>query len=325
LTITVSALVLAACGGSDEAAAPPDPGISQADRIMAATTTAQGNPQCAASEIGAFYWELGDGSGALASGSVGNGAAAANTNMPVYSASKWLYAAWTVQERGLQNSDVPYLNFTSGHTEFGPPACPLADTVAACGESDGLDPATVGRFLYDSGHMQFHARDVLGLGDAGNAELAAGLQAALGVSGLAYGQPQRAAGVVTTPASYASFLRPVLRGELVMADGLGTDKVCANPDTCANADSAPSTKDETWNYSLGHWVEDDPVVGDHAYSSAGAGGFYPWISNNRTLYGIVARDRVADENAGFESAECGRRIRQAWVTGQTVNLPTPTP
>ena len=62
-------------------------------------------------------------------------------------------------------------------------------------------------------------------------------------------------------------------------------------------------------------LEDDPAIGDGAYSSAGAFGFYPWIDASRTWYGIVARAAVDDNGMGFASAQCGRLIRKAWVVG----------
>lgn len=321
--MAVTALTLTACGGGGGGGA--DPGASQEQRINAAMATAQSNPQCAITDIGPFYWEVGDRDGVRASGSVGADAPAAGTTMPIYSASKWLYAAWVAQERGLRNDDVPYLNFTSGYTRFGPLLCPLADTVADCGLSTEQDPDTIGHYVYESGHMQVHAQNVMGLGNADNAALAAGLTAALGIDGLGYSMPMLAGGVVTTPSIYGRFLRKVLRGELVIADGLGAHKVCADPDRCSNADEAPDAGGETWYYSLGHWVEDDSEVGDHAYSSAGGGGFYPWISQDRSLYGIVARVSGEGDSPGYQSAQCGRLIRQAWVTGQTVSGTVPTP
>ena len=68
------------------------------------------------------------------------------------------------------------------------------------------------------------------------------------------------------------------------------------------------------HYSVGHWVEDDPVHGDGAFSSPGAFGFYPWISANRVAYGIVAREAHVSK-AGSDSVVCGRAIRKAWTTG----------
>ena len=66
---------------------------------------------------------------------------------------------------------------------------------------------------------------------------------------------------------------------------------------------------------MGHWVEDDPVTGDGTFSSAGAFGFYPWIDATKTYYGILAREDTSGGGNGFPSAECGRNIRKAFVTG----------
>jgi hypothetical protein len=89
---------------------------------------------------------------------------------------------------------------------------------------------------------------------------------------------------------------------------------------------SPAPNDEAWSYALGHWVEDDPLVGDHAFSSAGALGFYPWIDASRTWYGVLARRApTPGGQQGVVSLRCGRLIRQAWVTGQTVTATVPTP
>jgi hypothetical protein len=77
--------------------------------------------------------------------------------------------------------------------------------------------------------------------------------------------------------------------------------------------SAPIPPTESWHYSLGHWVEDDPKVGDGAFSSAGLFGFYPWVDASKTWYGVVARMAPA---GALDSVDCGRIIRKAWVTGQ---------
>jgi hypothetical protein len=74
---------------------------------------------------------------------------------------------------------------------------------------------------------------------------------------------------------------------------------------------APIPESESWHYSIGHWVEDDPVVGDGAFSSPGAFGFYPWVNATRSNYGILAR-KV--DGGWYASAQCGRQIRKAWVT-----------
>jgi hypothetical protein len=322
-------LAVSGCGsgGAADLAAPVPPPAGS-DPVAAAKATAENNPMCVSSRLGSYYWEIGDANGVLASGTVGSSPPSRTSPLWVYSASKWLYAASVVQKRGVVSSDVPFLNFTSGWSNFGNlPVCLLGDTVGDCliGR-DSLDSAAVGRFKYDSGHMQHHAATVMGLGGADNAALAADLNATVGNLGFSYTVPQLAAGVVATPAAYAAFLQKVMRGELALGAALGTHKTCANPATPGcNALEAPATTGEGLNYSLGHWVEDDPTVGDHAFSSPGGGGFYPWIDASKSYYGILARERPGEGGAGFNSLECGRLIRQAWRTGAEVTGAAPVP
>jgi hypothetical protein len=105
---------------------------------------------------------------------------------------------------------------------------------------------------------------------------------------------------------------------------LGRAAVCTNPQSCPReAVKTPIPETESWHYSLGHWVEDDPQVGDGAFSSPGAFGFYPWISADKQVYGIVAREQrrgaMSDDSAdkpAVASVDCGREIRAAWMNGQ---------
>ena len=97
-------------------------------------------------------------------------------------------------------------------------------------------------------------------------------------------------------------------GQLAIAKLLGANPVCTNPATCSTALNSPVP--ESWHYSYGHWVEDDPTTGDGAFSSPGAFGFYPWISADRRYYGIVVRH--ATEGA-WSSVQCGRQIRASWI------------
>lgn len=327
-----AALGVTSCGGGSSDTSgdvpPPSEPPTDAQRAAAATQTANTNSMCSLATLGTYYWEIGDANGAKVSGSPFGGPTS-TTSMWVFSSSKWLYAANVVQKRGVLDVDVPFLNFTSGYSEFGnAPVCPNGDTVASCKAGGyGQDPTTIGRFYYDSGHMQHHAASVMGLGGANDAALAADLNATVGNFGFSYTVPQLAAGVVATPEAYAGFLRRVLRGELAIAAALGTHKVCTNPEQpgCNAAYSPESVSTEDWNYSLGHWVEDDPAVGDHAFSSAGGGGFYPWIDHDKKYYGVVARERETEPEAGYHSAQCGRLIRQAWMTGEAVTGTVPTP
>ena len=115
-----------------------------------------------------------------------------------------------------------------------------------------------------------------------------------------------------SPSAYALMLRKMLSGRLRMGSLLGTHAVCTNPISCPAAVLAPIPLRESWHYSIGHWVEDDPAVGDGAFSSGGAFGFYPWIDASKTYYGVVARAAPA---GALDSVDCGRLIRKAWVTG----------
>lgn len=336
--ILACAVAATSCGGggSSVATAPPPPAPAPSpapppsgdDRVDAATATAQNNGRC--NDLGSFYWEIGDANGRLASGSVGAGAPSASTTMSIASASKWVYAAYVVESVGVRADDVPYLNFTSGYNDFLLPLCAQNDTVQSCllGHA-GQDPDAVGRFDYDSGHMQHHAAEVMGLGSRDNDALSAEVQAELGLTGFQYTQPQLAGGLDASANSYAAFLRRILSGDLAIRNALGSHQVCTNPLTCDSALSTPLTTTESWSYSLGHWVEDDPDLGDGAFSSPGALGFYPWIDSSKSHYGIVARQSGpldgVDGPEGYRSAQCGRLIRQAWRTGEEVTEPSPTP
>ena len=319
----VACTVLAACGGGGGGGDPVPPALDNTVRSQAAATTAQNNGACTA--IRPFYWEIGSQAGALASGSLEPAASpagavtyTATTLMAIASASKWLYGGYVAQARGaagLSADDIKFLTFRSGYTNFS--ICLQNDTVDSClarGTNGLYTPATDGKFFYDGGHMQKHA-SLAGLGAMDNAALSAAVRGQVGADvNLAYTQPQAAGGVASTASDYARYLRKLLSGQLRMSQLLGSNAVCTNPTTCGGtAIAAPIPQTESWHYSIGHWVEDDPVVGDGAFSSPGAFGFYPWIDASRTWYGVLARR--GDAGTGIDSVLCGRQIRKAWVTG----------
>ena len=294
-------------------------------RAAAASRTARSETNACAT-IRPFYWEVGDKIRPLAGGSVKANPAGpgydAQTVMNIASASKWLYGAYVVERRQgvLTDEDLRHLNFTSGYTSFPNTACEPTDTVASCVERADygvLTPAHVGKFYYNGGHMQKHASlpwPGMALGALDNAGLALEMRRVLGRDiALSYSQPQLPGGVRTSAADYGLFLRKLLGGQLRLGALLGSHAVCTNPATCSDALYSPVDPSLNWHYSIGHWVEDDPVDGDGAYSSAGAFGFYPWIDVSRTYYGTVARVAVPGE--GAESASCGGLIRQAWISG----------
>ena len=127
----------------------------------------------------------------------------------------------------------------------------------------------------------------------------------------------------TSAAEYGRLLQKIVAGRLKISGLLGTHAVCTNPETCSTALYTPIPLNESWHYSLGHWVEDDPVVGDGAFSSAGAFGFYPWVQDKKRWWGVIARESMDNlddldhsHHPGVKSAYCGRQIRAAWVSGQ---------
>lgn len=310
--------------GPGPASAAPD----RSARIAAAAATAASDANdCFA--IRPFYWELGDRDGRVAGASVDRSAAGqtvtADSALRLASATKWVYAAYVAQRRNgqLEAWDQRMLSLRAGYIDFaGCRADQSIDQCLAWQANDQFTPDADGRFFYGGGHLQKHA-SLFGLGALDAGQLAAEMQRVLGADlpfGMAQARP--GGGATGTPAVYARFLRKLLGGELALGTLLGSSAACASVAGCAAGEAlyAPGPADETWHYSLGHWVEDDPVRGDGAFSSAGAFGFYPWIAGDRGHYGIVAREVAngagEDEaGAGEQSARCGRLIRQAWNSG----------
>ncbi|MFY9509691.1 MAG: hypothetical protein WAQ05_01785 [Rubrivivax sp.] len=299
---------------------------TDAQRISAAKRTVATHPYCSTRTLGAYYWEIGDASGAMTSGAAaprGDTAVGADTVIGVASASKWIYAAYTVQKYGDEPSARPYLNLTSGYSNFRTSDCPTAGTVAQClpgarSRSEALNQV----FHYDGGHMQQHAIN-MGLGPLYNGELAVEIGSMVGTAVvLSYVQPGLAGGVSTTARSYGGFLRSLMAGSatpLALGSMLGSNPVCTFPSASCNA-SRLTAMPEAWHYSLGHWIEDDPATTpaiNIAYSSPGTFGFYPWIDASRSYYGILARQTEAfsGNDEGYASAKCGRVVRMAWMTG----------
>ena len=313
----LAVLVVSGCGGGggdDAAGNPPHSGAAAA---AIATANSDSN-EC--EQARPFYWEIGTADGAAVSGTVNSSSDpavyTATTKLAIASASKWFYSTYYVQRTGgiLNAEDIKFLNFHSGYDSRDFTCLPSpTQTVQQCvdmGDNGDYNPADDGMFAYSGAHMEKHA-SLNGLGDLNNAALAAEIRRQVGSDiDLAYFQPQLAGGIATTARDYAALLRKIVRGDLKMRDALGTHAVCTNPRTCAEAAFAPSPPGESWHYSIGHWVEDDPVVGDGAFSSPGAFGFYPWIDRGKTTYGLIARNA----SNPLPSVYCGRLIRKAWAT-----------
>lgn len=102
-----------------------------------------------------FYWEIGDKTAPLVSGSLtGSGGGTnytATMAMSIASASKWLYSTYWVQRTNgvLSPTDIKFFNFKSGYTNFD--SCAGSSTVGGCVDirTNGLlDPATEDKFDY---------------------------------------------------------------------------------------------------------------------------------------------------------------------------------
>lgn len=295
----------------------PDAADDLAPRQAAASATATMNAKCAG--IGDFYWEIGNGTKMLGHGAVGT-TYAQDTEIPIASASKIVFGAYVVQlaEGNLTEGQKAALRMLSGYSGLNPVKCSATPTVAAClnagtpGPNYSYDAAEVGRFHYDGAHDQKFAVDTLGLGTSSAAQLTSTMLTKLGIApGFVLASPLPSGGVRSSAAQFAIFLRAIVHGDLRLRDNLGADAVCTLPGaSCPTAASSPIPL--AWHYSYNHWVEDD-ATGDGAFSSPGAFGFYPWISADKALYGIVSRQSTA---GAFASVECGQAIRRAWVTAQ---------
>lgn len=337
--IALSGAVLG-CGAASESAPPgaPNADLSIEQRQLAVQQTASQADSC--TSIQPFYWEIGDKSALRSSGTVGGETPNGDTSMLIASASKWVFAAYVLQERQgvLTDEERLALTMRAGYDQLRYGSCVKANaqnqaelSVQECfamahtlggGRNDEYTSTAYQKFAYNGGHFQWLAAEKLGLGAQDNAGLAHKLATTLG-NGFAFSfaSPQPAAGMQTTAHEYGKFLRQILNQELKLYAALGTEPVCTNPNTCQSAVSSPIPSTESWHYSLGHWVEDDALTGDGAFSSPGAFGFYPWLDASKTYYGILARfqqPNLFGDTVAFESVQCGRKLRQAWLTGKAL-------
>lgn len=295
--------------------------------MQAANAAALTRPECVS--VQPFYWEIGDGNGPLGGGGAPTSQTAydRDTSMLIASASKWWFGAYLAELRNgqLDEPDLRAARMQSGYHRFSYTAClrtlpaeQAAVTVSECQQAAGNDtftPADVGRFHYDSAHFQKHASIDLGLGENNNVQLADSVGAMLGMDvDFVYNSPQLAAGGVSSVSRYALFLQKLIRHDLKLGSMLGSQAVCTHVGgDCPTSNFTPIPGREAWHYSIGHWVEDDPNLGDGAFSSPGAFGFYPWIGADREQYGILARYDVR-ATAYVASYSCGRLIRRAFET-----------
>ncbi|HEY4128964.1 MAG TPA: hypothetical protein VGN70_13025 [Gammaproteobacteria bacterium] len=284
LGVLACLLAMAGCGNgnssstsSGTSAAPPSSGggsnggsggLTDQQRMQAAESTASKDALC--TTLTPFYWEIGDKDGALDSGSGGDGSSSppnSETPMAIASASKWVFAAYALERldvsssNPLSSSQIQQLNFTSGYDNMDDTACFSTTTVAACfnaanpggGLNSDQHAVDIGHFYYNGAHMQALAVNQLGLGPdfvnfvAGSPKLAAAIQSYVGQDlTIDYSNPSLAGGADTTAATYGSFLRKILNGDLRMRSYLSADKVCAhaNSTDCPTAIYSPINQSE---------------------------------------------------------------------------------
>lgn len=210
----------------------------------AADRAAASDPACSRSRLGDFYWEIGDATRVLASGAQG-GDVNAQTVFPIASASKFIFGAYVLQKKGGEavRSDASLhdgLRFTSGYTDFRQLRCFGQRTVGGCFSAGfrgnaRANPKSAGHFYYQGGHDQKLAAVDMGMADmdaqAFMREVAATLHLDPALK-MAERAVMPAGGMQGNAAAYASFLRGVLRGDLVIGAHLGEDAVCAQPSAC---------------------------------------------------------------------------------------------
>jgi CubicO group peptidase (beta-lactamase class C family) len=290
---------------------------------LAAVTTANSAPAC--TSLGDFYWEVGTGTAKLFGFSRGSTVTAA-TELPLASASKWLYASAYVQSKGYANltaAEKKRLNFTSGFLERGDIACgDVGTTVSECYgpayKDVGYRILQDGNFFYDGGHMQKLALEDIGSRQGtGLLSVVDWLNNQLGTS-----LPENANAVAVaggfrgSAADYRVFLQKLLTNQYGMSFRLTADTVPAYA-------GGPGVSYTPWSggqqayYGLGHWVERESVGGVWqvtGHSSPGAFGFYPWVDAGKEQYMLLARARNTS-GEGELSRVCAHKLHKAYTTG----------
>ncbi|MDY7229606.1 hypothetical protein [Hyalangium rubrum] len=325
------ALGFGGCGPSEEGLEPlaaVSPNTSSAALTVyqqAAVDTANTSQHC--DTLGNFHWELGDGATVHFSLSRGTGVGAF-TEMPLASASKWLYASAYLQSKGYANltpNEKRRLNFTSGYLEGIDATCgDPGTTVSACYgpsyKNVSYNASQEGKYYYDGGHMQKLAADDIGIrSGTGFASVMDWVNKWLSTS-----LPESdnavsvAGGFHGSAAHYRLFLQKLLNNQYAMSSQLVSDAVPAYAGGPGVAFTPWSSSQRAF-YGLGHWLEREWLNGAWTltgHSSPGKFGFYPWVDAGKTQYMILARSRVLlANNEGEKSRLCAHAIRRAYLTG----------
>ena len=248
-----------------------------------------------------FYWEIGDASGRwrrAASASSGDPTVyTATTPMNIASASKWFYSTYFVQRTGgvaeRHRRQVPQLQQRLHRASR--PACPARRPCSECVDLRRQRHPLRRRPTASSPTAAATWRSTPALNGLGALDNAGARgrdphARSAPTSASPTAQPQLAGGVVDDGGDYATLLRKILARRPEDARRARHPRRLHQPAHLRHARCRrPIPPGESWHYSIGHWVEDDPTVGDGAFSSAGAFGFYPWIDRDEDHYGVLAR------------------------------------
>lgn len=289
-------------------------------RKAAVQATIEAATECR--NIPQFYWEIGNANGPLASGRKGflfN----ADTRVNLASASKWIFSTYLLEKYGsLTDAQIEMLTQRSGWRSFLDQACIFTWKVNECmnlqlpiyGFDNPYTAKDVGTFFYSGAHYQQLAID-LGLGNYTPPKLTAEIQKYIHDDAISYFFPGIGSGMRSSARTFGKLMRRMMRNEYKMGSMLGSSRICTLPSLCPQSLRSPLETD--WDYSLGHWVEHEPGGPDEAFSGPGLQGFYPWISADKSLYGIISTEVLADLKAG--SSSCGGKMRKAWISGVMVH------
>lgn len=203
--------------------------------------------------------------------------------------------------------------------------------------------SAVGVYIYQGAHDEVHAANHSPLANFTDPQITVAIGNQTG-SQMSYVQPLLSGGAAATAAQYATMLQnmlsntyyktqilPSIHTTCTFPGGNYSNQTVGGVTGPTNCTAQYSPINGCWQYALGFWVETGPSVatgscpaenGDGAYSSPGSDGYYPWIDKTMTYYGIIARSAGAGQ--GYASAQCGRLIRQAWLSGvqQTGTIPS---
>ncbi|TGK07516.1 hypothetical protein EHO59_05280 [Leptospira semungkisensis] len=306
--------------------------VSKQSKLDAVETTATTNLSC--TKLGAFYWEIGDGTGAFGYSSV-NGTVNQTTSLLIASASKWIWGAYVLEKVGTPGTNEQfYLRMQSGYDNVQDNKCNVTTVNSCFTNGPGRDGTNnnnfqhtgdENKFYYNGGHFQAYAAlnpSALtpALTTYDRTQLTSEIaNVVLGGANpdFFYATPQLAGGVQTTPQVYALFLQRILNSNLTISSYLGADTVptlpALHPSQALYSPFTTGINKEDVHYSYAHWLEDSPQS-DSSYSSPGKFGFYPWIDSSGTTYGILARYSTS-ALAYAESVYCGRLLRTAYNTG----------